>query len=347
MYNGLAGNLVAPDIELDVRPDAPYEPNLYSVSEKAPPTQDITETMQWFNETSRDFEERQRRNDDAFIEFKNTLTRAKASIILDDLKLDEFAAIASVNEDITDEWYTLFIELPAPSLSAVHNLILLLAHAQSGKKPDKARVLFERVRGNKPIVRFTFGSAGVELDAIAIWAGGRSTVLDEQRVIRLDQAETDHDIFLEVLAGLMNGQHEFLVQYVQTKLMREEPAEIARGIMVAGFSDASEFNSEVLSRYENNSGLIGLAYKAAKYAYERNCWARHWFKQMCEAAEPNDFWRSAVLFNKIVDGRFAVWSNEYPQLLPPNNHLRAEYIGKPQKSARTLGRTQEQKPFWQ
>ncbi|EGW19902.1 hypothetical protein [Methylobacter tundripaludum] len=313
---GMDSDLVAPDIELEVRSDSLYEPNLFSLSEKVPPSQDITETMQRFNQNSRDFEKRHKRNLDAFIEFKKTLTKANASIILDGLKLGEFAAIVSANEDITNEWYTLFIELPAPSLPAVHNLILLLAHALSGKKPDKARALFERVRGNKPIVRFTFGSAGVELDAIAIWAGGRSTVLDEQRAIRLDQAETDHDIFLEVLASLMNGQHEFLVQYVQTKLMREEPAEIARGIMVAGFSDASEFNSEVLSRYENNSGLIGLAYKAAKYAYERNCWARHWFEKMCETAEPNDFWRSAVLFNKIVDGRFAVWSNEYPQLLP-------------------------------
>lgn len=160
-------------------------------------------------------------------------------------------------------------------------------------------------------------TVGIEPDAMAVWASGRSPVRDEQRGIRLDQAETDHDLSLEVLAGLINGQQEFLVQYINEKLMGDEPAEIARGIMVAGFSDVSEFNSEVLSRYENSAGLIGLAYKAAKYAYERNCWARHWFEQMCKAVEPSDLWCSMVLFNKIIDGRFVVWVDEYPKVGTP------------------------------
>jgi len=158
---------------------------------------------------------------------------------------------------------------------------------------------------------------GIEPDAMTIWAGVRSFALDEQRGIRLNQAETDHDLSLEVLAGLINGQQEFLMQYINEKLMSDEPAEIARGIMVAGFSDVSEFNSEVLSRYENSAGLIGLAYKAAKYAYERNCWARHWFEQMSEAVEPSDFWCSSVLFNKIIDGRFVVWVDEYTKVGTP------------------------------
>ncbi len=329
---GLVGNLVAPDIELEVRSDVPYEPSRFSVSEKAPPTQDITKAMQRLNETSRDFEERQRRNHDAFIDFKNTLSKAKAYIILDDLKLNEFAAIVAVDEYIADKWYKLFIELPDSNLSAVHNLILLLAYALSVKNPDKAKALFKKIRDSKPIVRLIFGPVGIELDVMVSWAGERSAVLDEQRTIRLDQAETDHELSLEVLAALMNRQQEFLMQYVKEKLMREEPAEIARGLMVAGFSNASNFNSEVLSCYENSAGLIGSAYKAAKYAYERNCWARHCFEEMCKADEPNDFWRGAILFNKIVDGRFTVWRDEYPQMGIPIitygntwEHLRNRY----------------------
>jgi len=287
------------------------------VSEKFPPAQDIKEAMQIFNESSLAFDERQRRNDDAFFDFKKMLTKAKASIILDALELNEFSAIVAADKDIANKWYKLLIELPDSNLSAVHNLILLLAHALSGKEPDKAKALFQKIMNSRPIVRFTFGSAGIELDAMTIWAGARSIVLDEQRDIRLDQAETDYDLSMEVLAGLMSGQQEFLGQYVNKKLTCEEPAEIARGIMVAGFSDANKFNSKVLARYENKAGLIGSAQKAAKYAYERNCWAQHWFKKMCEAEEPNDFWCTAVLFNKITDGRFAVWGNEYPRVNLP------------------------------
>lgn len=43
------------------------------------------------------------------------------------------------------------------------------------------------------------------------------------------------------------------------------------------------------------------------YAYERNIWAEHWFREMYKAEQPHDFWRYSVLFAKIIDGRFDVW----------------------------------------
>jgi len=202
-------------------------------------------------------------------------------------------------------------------LPAVHNLVLLLAHALGKKTPGKAEELFRRVKDTKPLVRFTFGRAGVQLDAMATWAGDRSPVLDDLRVAHLDRVGTDHDLSLEVLAALLNGQQELLTAYIEAKLRKEEPAEIARSIMVAGFSDQSEFNDEILKRYEGSAGLIGSAQKAAEYAYERNVWARHWFEKMCQTDENTDFWRYAVLFSKIVDGRFAVWCPNYPQKSSP------------------------------
>jgi hypothetical protein len=96
-------------------------------------------------------------------------------------------------------------------------------------------------------------------------------------------------------------------------LRKEEPAEISRSIMVTGFSDQCKFNDEILKRYEGSAGLLGSAQKAAKYAYERNVWARHWFEKMCQTDENTDFWRYAVLFLKIVDGRFAAWHSDYAQ----------------------------------
>lgn len=310
---GLGSGLITPDIQLDGWWDTAYGPNRFIVNEKTPQSQDITETLKLFNESSRDFEERQQRCHESFLEFENTLTKANAYIILNDLKLDEFASIVAADDEIADEWYKLFLELPDSNLPAVYNLILLLAYAQSSKDPNKAVRLFEKVRGHNPTVRFTFGPAGIELDAMAAWGAESSNAMDEQLTIRLDLAATDHDISLEVLAGLINGRQEFLSRYVGDKLKSDEPAKVARGIMVIGFSDFSDLNTETLSSYENTAGLIGSAYQAAKYAYERNCWARHWFKQICEASEPIDYWRSAILFQKIVDGRFVVWSREYSQ----------------------------------
>jgi hypothetical protein len=202
-------------------------------------------------------------------------------------------------------------------LPAVHNLVLSLAYALGRTDPEKAQELFLRVRDTGPLVRFKFDEAGVQLDAMATWAGIRSPVLDDLRAARLDRAGTDHDLSIEVLAALMNGKQDLLTTYIEAKLSKHEPAETSRAIMVAGFSDQSQFNDEVLREYDGSAGLIGDARKAAKYAYDRNVWAKHWFGKMCETNENADFWRYSVLFSKIVDGRFAVWGSDYEQKSDP------------------------------
>ena len=310
----LDDNIIAPDIELKVHPSAPYEPHRFKLSERTSKTYNIAETMQRLTESKEDFEKRQKRNYDTFLEFKATLTRAKASIILDYLSLEEFARLIQTTEELAEHWYNLFVSIAKTKLPAVHNFVVLLAHAIGAKSPGKAEKLFRRVENNKPLVRFNFGDTGVHLDMIAIWSGTRNAVLDNLRFERLDRACTDHDLSLEVLAALFSGQQELLTEYIGNKLHGEEPSEVSRGIMVAGFSDQSEFNDEILKKYEGAAGLIGSAQKAAKYAYERNVWAKHWFKQMCQTGEGPDFWRYGVLFSKIVDGRFGVWKTNYKQV---------------------------------
>jgi len=310
---GLSGNLLAPDIELQVHPSTPLEPCRFKVSERPSKTHDILEEMQRLSERSEDFDQRQRRNYDAFIEFKANLTQEKARIVLDCIGLEEFASVVSASEELADHWHELFLDISDTKLPAVHNLVLLLAHALGEKDPTKAEDLFRRVKDSNPLVRFTFGEAGVHLDMVATWANDCSPALNELCFERLDRAKTDHCLSLEVLAALMSGRQELLRTYIEAKLDKEEPAEISRGIMVVGFSDKSEYNDEILKRYESTAGLIGSALKAARYAYERNIWARHWFDKMCQTDKNVEFWRYAVLFSKIVDGRFAVWNSDYTQ----------------------------------
>lgn len=308
---GLEADLLAPDIELRVGSSAYDRPGQFSVSERPSETRGIEEVMSRFSESSEAFEKRQRHAHNAFIEFKTNLTRAKARIILNNIDLEDFAPVVETAEDFADRWHRLFMNIDNAKLRAVHNLVLLLAHALGRKAPGKAEELFRRVQDCKPMVRFTFGAAGIQLDAMAIWAGVRTPILDDLRFARLDQVGTDHDLALEVLAALLDSQQELLAAYIETKLRKEEPSEISRGIMVAGFSDQNEVNDEILKRYEGSAGLVGSAYKAAKYAYDRNVWARLWFEKMCQTDENTDFWCYATLFSKVVDGRFSVWHSNY------------------------------------
>lgn len=308
---GLDGNVVAPDIEVEVSPYAPYEPSMFSVNEREPDGKDIRGAVKRLSESKEDFEKRMKRNYDAFFEFKAKLTEAKARIILDHISLDEFAALVGKAQDYADRWYELFKSIDKSKLPAIYNLALLLAYAIGKNDPIKAKDLFRLLKDIEPLVRFTFGKAGIQLDAMATWAVASSSIMDTLCFERLDRAGTDQDLSLEVLTAILYGKQRLLTTYIEAKLSKEEPAEISRGIMVAGFSDQSEFNDEIIKRYEGSSGLIGSAGKAAKYAYVRNVWARYWYDQMCQTDDNTDFWRYAVMFSKIVDGRFIVWHSSY------------------------------------
>ena len=149
------------------------------------------------------------------------------------------------------------------------------------------------------------------MDAMAVWGGPDTEILSDLRFERLDRATNDYELSQEVLVAHLNDKQNLLRQYIATKLEIEEPVEIARAIMVAGFSDSSEFNDDVLNRYQDTDYFIGDAHNAARYAYDRNTWARHWFARMCEADEADEFWRFSILFAKIVDGRYKFWQSEY------------------------------------
>ena len=258
-------------------------------------------------------EERQKRKYDAYLAFRNELTSQKCDMILDNFYLDEFRTIVEANENLANRWYEMLINVPEARLPAVHNLVLHLAYALSISNPDKAAELFHKVRDSKSLVRVTYYCAAVSLDAMSIWGGPDVEILNKLRFQCLDRTTNDHELSQEVLAVHLNDKQGLLRQYIEAKLKKEEPAEIARAIMVAGFSDHCEFNDGVLNQYQDTDGFIGDAYNAAQYAYERNSWARYWFEKMCEADEADGFWCFSILFTKIVDRRYYIWQSEYTE----------------------------------
>jgi hypothetical protein len=300
--------LIGPNIEFEIDSALLDEPALLKVEEPLADANDPTEAFKRFSEDDLAFEKRRERTYEKFLAFKESLTMAKAHLILDHINLKEFEALVVADESWAGRCYALFMGLHQGKLRSIHNISLLLAQAFSARHPEKAKELFERVRHSKPHVRFTFEKARIGLDQMTAWASSRNTPLDELRFERLNYAGTDHDLGQEVLAALMNNQEDLLQAYINAKIQEGAPAEIARALMVAGFSDKSVFNDKVLYAYKDYSGLIGSAYKAAKYAYERNTWARHWFSMMQKTEVATDFWRYSILFTKIVDGRFEVWA---------------------------------------
>ena len=303
----MEGNLTAPDIEVQVE----YKDGsrtLYSIPDTPA---DQHEAWERISETDSEHEQRQKRHRDAFRAFRDRLTEQKCHIILDHFGLDVFRTMTESDRDLADRWYQLFMQLPETRLPAVHNFVLNLAHALTGRRPARAAELFRRVRDSRPWVHVTFGDAQVPLDAMSIWGGSDGGDLDVLRFQRLDGAANDHVISQEVLAAHLSGKKHLLRCYISERLARKEPAEVAHALMVAGFSDQDRFNDDVLDHYRGTEGFVGDVHDAARYAYDRNRWARHWFERMCHARDGLEFWRYSVLFTKVVDGRHGLWQSVY------------------------------------
>ena len=305
----MEGSLTAPDIEMHVEYEYKDSSRILYSTPDTPA--DLHETLERISETDSEHEQRQKRHRDAFLAFRDRLTEQKCHIILDHFGLDAFRTMMESNPDLADRWYALFMCLPETRLPAAHNFALLLAHALAGRCPARAAELFRRAGDGRPMVRVTFGYPKIPLDAMSIWGGSDRGGLDGLRFQRLDGAENDHVISQEVLAACLSGRQDLLRHYVGERLERKEPAEVAHALMVAGFSDHDPFNDEVLDRYRGTDGFIGDAHEAARYAYDRNTWARHWFERMCEAHDSVEFWRFSILFTKIADGRFDLWQSKY------------------------------------
>ena len=299
-----------PDIELPNRGARSRDLTLFELHEPEPASSDVFAGLQRMSESLEAYAERRRRLEASFISFKEELTRQRASIVLDNLQIEEFDVIVAADPTRAASWYTLLTQLASNRLAPVHNIGLLLAHALAANDPEKAVELFATFRRSKPFVRLTFGKAGVTLDQMTLWSAADSALLNSIRFARLDEAASDHELATEVSAALWNHKEALLRDYIQTKLSANRPSEVARAIMVAGFSECSDYNASILEHHKDSKGFLGTACRTAHYSYERNKWAMHWFRSMCEAESGEVFWCSATLFRRIADGRFDVW--EWP-----------------------------------
>ena len=308
-----------PRIEYDRRPEDQVEslPWRLAEAELELKTQSAAEVLKRPSGRDGAFEEHQKRCHQAFETFRRRMREEGAWIVVQDLDMGEFEAIVNADRETADGWGRLFLRLGAAGTRNVHNVVLKLAYALRQRRPKQVVELLRCVDGATAPIGHTVGRARVPLEVMVAWSTAGSEPGREWCYERLDLARNDHEIATEVLAALLERQEATLGGFIRERLNGDEPEGIARGLLVAGFSSQGSEGERALNAYEGTKGFLGEAHRAARYAYERDGWARQWFKKMCEAGQDGDFWRYSVLFTKIVDGRFAVWGSEYERTGEP------------------------------
>ena len=300
-----------PDVEYRCRHETQPNSFPYSVTETEGRSDDVPGPWQRQPKSDEAFEEQERRRQEAFETFRRNMDQANAGVLLDDIAKEEFEAIVDADPEAEDRWYRLFSGLSEGARQRVHNLVLMLAYALRERCPKRTVALLRSVYGEVGPIRFTVGRARVPLEAVIAWSAAGSGAGREWCHERLNMARNDHELATEVLAALSSRGEVVLNEFIRERLDRGEPEGIARALLVAGFSNQHDHIRDVLASCRDAKGFIGEAYKAAKYAQDRDGWARYWFGEMCRADCPTEFWRYSILFTKIVDGRFAIWSSEY------------------------------------
>lgn len=297
-----------PAVEQEV-PASSETPAYLSLVDKKEDASGFEAFAKRLSETTEDFDSRQRAGWKSFHEFEHQLTKDQARLAIENVGLKAIEGFVSAAPAMATELGRSILQQPAGQMHSVVNFGLMLARALSFQNPPLAVELFRHLAPEEPFVRLVFGAAKVSLDAICLWGSADGPEVEQLRRSRLDSAANDQELAQEVLAALQEGKAEQLREYAEAKLSSEVPAEVARGLMTFGLGDESEAAQSAIRRHEQTKGFIGEAAKAAKFAYDRNRWARHWFAQMNAAETPKDFWRASVQFLKIVDGRVALWAS--------------------------------------
>lgn len=295
-----------PAVEQDAEQPTPSLPPLFSLSD----VQEKLGAAEFFkrmSESSEDFAARQKEAWESFHRFEETLTRERARLIVEDVGFRAVDVLVKAAPDAAERWAQDFLRLPGPKLMRVQNFALMLAEKISGIKPALAKKLFEHLAGGRAFVALTVGRAGLPLEQVCVWKSAENDEMDALRAQRLDSAWNDHEIALEVVAALLYSKSAFLQRYAEERCRQNEPAVVARGLMICGFADECAWADDLLTRHASTEGLIGTAARAARYAYDRNVWSRHWFKLMAQTASADEFWRFSILFLKVVDPRFDLW----------------------------------------
>lgn len=259
------------------------------------------------------FEKDQEKMNKEFDNLYDDLSRQQLEIVVTYFSLENFKKLIDSAPEYTENLLKIFSNLSDEQISYFYNLIVLLAYCLSFYNPDKSIALWEKLENKAAHIKMSYGIEGIDLKNSTIWSAEDNEIINAYRFKLLDRTKNDSEIFYTVLAASFSQKECLLKKYIQDKIEKIEPSNIARGIMVAGFMNKNDFSESVFFTFKHKTGFIGDVHKAAQYAYERNVWSHHWYEKMCSTNDRYEFWQAQVLLSKIVDGRYGLWHHNYKQ----------------------------------
>ncbi|MGM4986230.1 hypothetical protein [Rhizobium sp. 11_C7_N12_5] len=262
-----------------------------------------------FDDLKETFDDRQKRIGNAFDRFSAELDAAGANLILADMTLEGIEALVEAAPSDAQDWLAALVGAPDHVVRHHHHFASELSVVFTRRGSELAMNFLPRLMELKPTVRMVHGLAEIPAIATLLWKNADNEIIRSICKKRLRACNTDSDLAAEVLAAFASGQQATVTHVIEELLSTGQPVNVCRALMISGYADVNPHSEQVLARFSSTFGYVGMAARAAREAYNRNVWAREWYRQMSIASTPASFWQASVLFTKIVDGRLSVWES--------------------------------------
>lgn len=243
---------------------------------------------------------------------KKDLIDINSELLICNVEPKDFKNIISSDLDFSIAIAKDLLELEEKKRSSIHNIALMLAYSLAENSPKISERLFELTSNNNPLIEINYFMSSFSLKSLVIWECPDLPFVNKLRLERFLEMSCDEQIASEVIAALSSGKLDIIKSIIADLVKSPQPTRVALGITISGFSSKDSVIKSVIDRYKDYNGLIGKAYGAAVYAYERNLWAMHWYEKMCSSQSKTEFWPALVLLSKVVDSRFVLWRANYP-----------------------------------
>jgi len=211
-----------------------------------------------------------------------------------------------IKPELVKKWLSQVLQLSNASIDYNLQQYIELCGALLNNASEDGVKLFKYLKNMKNLTRITINS--LEVLDIYLFEVQKNELIIDLWNMTIDRIWTDYETLdISLIIKKTNNQDWFNAK-IRSYLASDILLEKAKGINLIGFSDDDKV-ADYLKNFDNkfSNSWVGNVITTAKTRYQKNMWAKEWFKRFIESNDEIEAWAAFNLFLECVDRRFLLW----------------------------------------
>lgn len=196
-------------------------------------------------------------------------------------------------------------------LRQIRNVSLSVAAAGAYTAPEKSAEVFAKMTNVRPLVSIVIDGSRTPIFDSLLFGTPDLPAFEDQKRGRLLEAFDDGALESAVGAAELSGSAAWLGRFAADLVATGSTPDVARGLAIAGLMDTNAVSDQLL-RPSDRVGFLRAVSDWARKQYQRNAWAKHWYRAAMSSDVPAEFWQYSTLAAGVVDTRFWLWIDSTP-----------------------------------